>query len=566
MHMSEPRGFLTCRLVDSGSDVSQSAQAPQPAIDFSEVSKLIQHCQQSHRDCQKKTITSWQPIPICLIDCYSRKLVQTTSSESYVALSYVWGKVSAGTLDNETLPRTLEDAIQVTRSLGFKYIWIDQFCVNQHDSAIKHEQIRTMGMVYADAALTLVAASGSDANHGLPGAPNHPSPGKGRHSVVMDGCIISEEAVPIDLEIQNSVWARRGWTFQEQFFSRRFLVFGLGQVSYECRRTKYSPRFGAFSDWAEGPLENQRPEWVSLWSRLHDRKTGESSHRGIQHSYRHLVAHYWSRQLSLGTDGINAFAAILEHLKTLWNAELLQKTTKKTDIGKYKMTFTAGMPHLLQHNAESSDPDLGLFVEGLLWHSDSPTKRRAGFPSWCWAGWVPLGTHKDYITWKHDEPKCRPWIRNVFFRSSPAIESSGGPRHHKTTLQRVPIADHGFSSIPEAVILDAPVLRPSAVSWSNGKNEPEIWGQLTSWKLADARVLKRDEFLSNFANQVYCLVALCHEEHKFRDGNEMEVNFLLVRQVDQYQYERIGLMRAWLDEVTWAQWNKDLELRTWELI
>lgn len=53
--------------------------------------------------------------------------------------------------------------------------------------------------------VTLVAASGSDANHGLPGAPNHPFPGKGRHSAVMDGCIVIEEAAPIDLEIQNSV-------------------------------------------------------------------------------------------------------------------------------------------------------------------------------------------------------------------------------------------------------------------------------------------------------------------------------------------------------------------------
>lgn len=559
----EPSGFLRCRLKNSKLDVSQSAQSPQAVIDFGEISRLIQGCQQNNRNCQNRT-TAWQPIAISLIDCYSRKLIQTTSSELYVALSYVWGGVSAGTLDSGKLPRTLEDAIQVTQSLGFKYIWIDQFCVNQHDSALKHEQIRTMGMVYADAAVTLVAASGWDANHGLPGAPNHPFPGKGRRSIVMNGCIISKEAAPIDLGLQNSVWASRGWTFQEQFFSRRFLVFSLGQVSYECRRVKYSPRHGTADSSTEGPLENGCPEWAILYSRLHDRKTGELSHRGIRGSYHHLVAQYWPRHLSLVTDGINAFTAILEHLKTHWDAELLQET-KKDDIGEYKITFTAGMPHLLRHNAESPDPDLQVFVDGLLWHCKCPMKRREGFPSWCWAGWVPLGIHKKNKTdvkWLINSHEGLPLIRNVFFTSSPATESSGGPRHH----ERVPIADHDSSSIPEAIILDAPVLRPSDVSWDNGHDEPSTWGNGTRWILADARVLKRDVFLSNFANGVYCLVVLAAKDDKFSTISSMRVTLLLVRRVDQYRYERIGLARTGLRSVTWAQTNKDLEIRTWELI
>lgn len=565
MDRSEPRGFLTCRLKNSKSDVSQSTQAPQPAIDFSEISRLVRSCQKSHGNCQKETTTSRQPIPICLVDCYSRKLIQTASSESYVALSYVWGGVSAGTLDSGTLPRTLEDAIQVTQSLGFRYIWIDQFCVNQDDCAIKYEQIRTMSMVYADAVVTLVAASGSDANHGLPGAPNHPFPRKGRHSVVMDGCIISEEAAPIDLGIQNSTWTSRGWTFQEQFFSQRFLVFGLGQVSYECRLVKYSPRHGIFSHWAEGPSQNRRPEWVSLYSRLHDRKTGENSHLGIRGSYHHLVAQYWPRQLSLDSDGINGFSAILEHLKTLWDAELI-RIKNEDDISKYRITFTAGIPHLLRRKAESPDPDLKVFVEGLVWYCYSRIKRREGFPSWCWAGWVPLGTHAS-ISWTDSTIKQTPSIRNVFFRSSPAPESSGGPRNQKPLLQRVPIADHEFPSVPEAVIFDAPVIRSSAVSWPDGESRPSLWRQMAFWRFADARVLKPDEFLSNIANEAYCLVALSHQEHKSEYSNKMRFTILLVRQVGQYRYERIGLVTtSWLIDISWAQCNKDLELRTWELI
>lgn len=54
----------------------------------------------------------------------------------------------------------------------------------------------------------------------------------------------------------------------------------------------------------------------------------------------------------MDSDGINAFTAILEHLKTLWDAELLQKT-KGDDVGEYRITFTAGMPHILRDTMQN---------------------------------------------------------------------------------------------------------------------------------------------------------------------------------------------------------------------
>jgi Heterokaryon incompatibility protein (HET) len=69
----------------------------------------------------------------------------------YVALSYCWGSsrrvlttigierrsgYPAGTyknfkraIDTALLPRTFQDAIQVTRSLGYRYLWIDALCI-----------------------------------------------------------------------------------------------------------------------------------------------------------------------------------------------------------------------------------------------------------------------------------------------------------------------------------------------------------------------------------------------------------------------------------------------------
>jgi hypothetical protein len=89
-----------------------------------------------------------QPPTLTLIDTASSCLVQTTVSVQYLALSYVWGQdrssldlrrdnaqelfcsgslVQSRNLAN--LPRTIKDAIALTRSLGLRYLWVDCLCI-----------------------------------------------------------------------------------------------------------------------------------------------------------------------------------------------------------------------------------------------------------------------------------------------------------------------------------------------------------------------------------------------------------------------------------------------------
>jgi hypothetical protein len=62
----------------------------------------------------------------------------------YAALSYCWGKGSTllkttqSTLETfkdhipwEKLPRTLQDAVVITRKIGLKFLWIDCLCIVQ---------------------------------------------------------------------------------------------------------------------------------------------------------------------------------------------------------------------------------------------------------------------------------------------------------------------------------------------------------------------------------------------------------------------------------------------------
>ncbi len=67
------------------------------------------------------------------------RLVETIAGQQghYVALSHCWGKEQLLTTTRDTfasrvngielhdMPRTFQDSIQITRSLGIRYIWID---------------------------------------------------------------------------------------------------------------------------------------------------------------------------------------------------------------------------------------------------------------------------------------------------------------------------------------------------------------------------------------------------------------------------------------------------------
>lgn len=99
-----------------------------------------------------------------------------------MALSYVWGPTPTQTTEGEPpqsdhvghlpwkLSKTIEDAIDATLQLGFNYLWVDKYCIDQ--STGEHEllvQLSSMDSIYEGATVTIVAGVGSNADFGLPG-------------------------------------------------------------------------------------------------------------------------------------------------------------------------------------------------------------------------------------------------------------------------------------------------------------------------------------------------------------------------------------------------------------
>ncbi|KAI0653356.1 heterokaryon incompatibility protein-domain-containing protein [Cubamyces menziesii] len=124
------------------------------------------------------------PLPTRLIDCSDLECLRIIEASpdmrgTYIALSYVWGEDQPHRttemnlssykvkIDPAILPRTILDAIHVTRALGIYLLWIDSLCIVQDSEKDLHHELARMRDVYRHAYLTIDAASAAKVSEGF---------------------------------------------------------------------------------------------------------------------------------------------------------------------------------------------------------------------------------------------------------------------------------------------------------------------------------------------------------------------------------------------------------------
>ena len=163
------------------------------------------------------------------------------------------------------LPRTIEDAIYLTKKLGFDYVWIDALCIVQDDPPEeKNKSLKRMDAIYNCSALTIVAASGRHADVGIPGI--GPRRTNAPYVESIDRMSISTMS-PSYTDLENShslTWNTRGWTFQEKILAKRLLLFTDYQVYFKCAESIWIEEAYMETDELSKSIES-RPEkyrWV----------------------------------------------------------------------------------------------------------------------------------------------------------------------------------------------------------------------------------------------------------------------------------------------------------------
>ena len=120
-----------------------------------------------------------------VIDVENKCIVESNLQKRYLTLSYVWGLVPTVRLRRENiddlmsigalgrirhqLPQTIRDAIDLVRMVDERYIWIDSLCLIEDDPDDLLSGVKAMDIIYEACTLTIIAATGADANAGLPG-------------------------------------------------------------------------------------------------------------------------------------------------------------------------------------------------------------------------------------------------------------------------------------------------------------------------------------------------------------------------------------------------------------
>ncbi|KPA35197.1 tol protein [Fusarium langsethiae] len=196
------------------------------SFDSERTRKWLQNCRDCHgSECRgpSQTVAAMK-----LIDCETLEVIPATASMTWVTLSYVWGMQKAVVSNSHPslpslqlpspIPRLISDSITVVKSLGYRYLWVDKYCIDQQNEPEKINDINNMDLIYGGAEVTIIAASGTSENQSLPGI--GPTKRSKQQVVELPGfTILSTGPDPI-ANITESKWWTRGWTFQDAFLSQ----------------------------------------------------------------------------------------------------------------------------------------------------------------------------------------------------------------------------------------------------------------------------------------------------------------------------------------------------------
>jgi hypothetical protein len=348
--------------------------------------KWLSDCERDHLGCQGQADPDFMPTRLLDLDHWPRIYCVETRPQNirglYMTLSYTWGRdrffslfpdniyqFTTSGVDVSNFPRTIQDAIQTTRVLGVRYIWVDSLCIIQGLGGDWMYEGALMLQVYRNSFCNLAAADTSSAHDGMlrlrypeqlldaefQGRPNSTIFGNGIWRVVPKALW--------DEQVLSATLNTRGWVFQERLLSPRLIHFTRTQVFWDFATMSACE---TYPDGLPQPLDTGSTDRYWRW------KLQDSSDLNkflptvidpsLEQFWRSAVRIYTGCQLSVGDDKLVAIWGIAGFL-----------------ISALKETYGEG---LWERNLE----------EQLAWHvvpggtlgrSSRPLPLRA--PTWSWA-------------------------------------------------------------------------------------------------------------------------------------------------------------------------------------
>jgi hypothetical protein len=309
------------------------------------ISTWIEECTSSHAKCTSAS-SSDLVLPGRLIDVSpigidrDLRLIETAylnlqSILRYFTLSHCWGtdkiplRATVGTVDDlrrripfDKLPRTFQEAVEVTRGLGCRYLWIDALCIIQDNQDDWRREAAKMATIYQGALLTICAAT-STSCHGGCGISNTLPPAKHFTFPQNDGSGADVQRVSISkglgsINQHGEIFRKfpihqRGWILQERLLSQRILYMTNNQMYWQCR---------SFCESEDGVLFKHRRDRFTTVSHSEMHVPLESfqqlrNKEELALTWYRWMSEYQSRKLTYQSDGLPALAGIVRLYQSL---------------------------------------------------------------------------------------------------------------------------------------------------------------------------------------------------------------------------------------------------------
>ncbi|KIX97595.1 uncharacterized protein Z520_06373 [Fonsecaea multimorphosa CBS 102226] len=317
---------------------------------------------QAHERCHRPQGST---LPTRVIDVGRRPAdticLKTTSEVhgKYVALSYCWGdflplkltrdviKQFEVSIASASLPKTFQDAVEVTQSLGFRYLWIDALCIVQDDPLDVAREVASMHKVYGNCELVLSATSSENCNGGLyslrnavateirlPKTTNLHTAG-----TVLIGRYNRHRVAHLDSQPLD----RRAWSLQERLLSPAVLHFLPYGLVWECRTVCVSENGEVEVDGIDPFLKALPWLFLGTWTAT---KYG---------TWTEIVHKYSSKSMTYKSDRLPAVAGLGSYLHDheykhtryyagLWESELPWNLVWRTSFPQERSTTTQCQP------------------------------------------------------------------------------------------------------------------------------------------------------------------------------------------------------------------------------
>lgn len=306
----------------------------------------------------------------------------------YCTLSHCWGSSNHLKLTKSTLhvfldscpasilPKTYRDALDITVSLGFTYIWIDSLCIIQDDLDDWRTQSSTMTLVYGNTRCNIAATWASNSDQGC------------FHE--RDPCMVVPTTIKLDSktsrsreyqlsheslyddDILSAPLNSRGWVVQERCLAPKQLSFAEYRVYWEC------PEIRASEDYPNGlPQGVWDDDMITSRPTVKPRLNFDNTY-DLRRAWCSLVETYSSCKLTQRSDKMVALAGMAGEFRRM-TGDVYLAGLWKTDLDK-QLCWSYSLNHDID--------DRRLRISGI--HYNAPT--------WSWTSLdCPISTDYSYF-------------------------------------------------------------------------------------------------------------------------------------------------------------------------